>query len=782
MRVINKGTLLLLVVICTISVSKAQFKSDTLNESSDVLFVSSDTLKEEPDLLEFIKSERIKTMRDSSGFATINMNDNPLADPIFLQKYDGTRLSFMQDINGVQTQTHYFLTTTSELTNLRSMKRFIPRFERSIMDNNNPKNVKLSIIYLKYHYVNASGKDTAGVFLKATPSIAYAPGEIVKLKLPKKLCYIEADDPVVKYYLELGDDTTKYIIKPGRKFKRAVSTKIDLITLYAITKSGKRYLTSFPFKVRDSQSLPFGYSHNADTQKADCRHPFKFQYFTAPDEMIDVQGETSPKMAQYKFNKKKYQKKAGVNLFVKYSCVGNGDRKLRKPFVIVDGISFDTKIFFDQYYFAKEYFEQRDKNGLRFMKHPITNDTYSNYLKEFGGKPNEKAGYRTINWATISTGVDAEGWVISPPDASAVQYFPDFMNRLLEKEYDIIFVDYYSGENYIENNAMALKSAIEKIYARLEGPDKERKITICGASMGGLVTRYALNMLESEGKIKWINKFISFDSPQLGANIPLGLQHFTYQMRKLSKDPYEKINCPSARQLVRYHVSGTKGKKPYESYERKCLMNDPFMTAWPSCIKIAVANGSRYRDSIQDNFDSTGYENKGYEKLIPGKLAMNTDGYLDVDLRAFPNHGNTVVISSINLFSWDRGDKLRKPLHILEKEMTGFLSLDNVPGSYRWSFRDAFTELKKLHCTPHEGALTAYAKHCFIPTLSALGIKDFEKITANNLIFPDFGPDGRYVEKPDHKLTFFDIIYAPVKNQGHIQITPENINWIMNEL
>lgn len=42
--------------------------------------------------------------------------------------------------------------------------------------------------------------------------------------------------------------------------------------------------------------------------------------------------------------------------------------------------------------------------------------------------------------------------------------------------------------------------------------------------MGGLVARYALRSMEIQNQMHGVDKFISFDSPHLGANVPVGFQ------------------------------------------------------------------------------------------------------------------------------------------------------------------------------------------------------------------------------------------------------------------
>ncbi|HNQ27038.1 MAG TPA: hypothetical protein PKL92_03880, partial [Aquaticitalea sp.] len=82
------------------------------------------------------------------------------------------------------------------------------------------------------------------------------------------------------------------------------------------------------------------------------------------------------------------------------------------------------------------------------------------------------------------------------------------------------------GVDYIERNAMLLVELIQIINGQKEGDEPN---VIIGPSMGGLISRYALNYMENQSLTHDTRLWISFDSPHLGANVPIGFQHlFNY--------------------------------------------------------------------------------------------------------------------------------------------------------------------------------------------------------------------------------------------------------------
>ncbi|MDO5616298.1 MAG: T9SS type A sorting domain-containing protein [Cruoricaptor ignavus] len=98
------------------------------------------------------------------------------------------------------------------------------------------------------------------------------------------------------------------------------------------------------------------------------------------------------------------------------------------------------------------------------------------------------------------------------------------LENVLLNTYDIIYVDWGKGTDYIQNNAELLKKAIRWVNQNKVGSEKN---VVMGQSMGGLVARYALKDMEDKGEDHDTKLYISHDSPHLGANTPIGMQYMS---------------------------------------------------------------------------------------------------------------------------------------------------------------------------------------------------------------------------------------------------------------
>lgn len=91
-----------------------------------------------------------------------------------------------------------------------------------------------------------------------------------------------------------------------------------------------------------------------------------------------------------------------------------------------------------------------------------------------------------------------------------------------EQEYDIIYVDWENGVDYLQRNALALQEVIEWVNTNKVGGEQN---IILGQSMGGVIARYALTDMENDNDDHDTKLFISHDAPQQGANVPLSFQY-----------------------------------------------------------------------------------------------------------------------------------------------------------------------------------------------------------------------------------------------------------------
>ncbi|PIE50921.1 MAG: hypothetical protein CSA38_00865 [Flavobacteriales bacterium] len=149
----------------------------------------------------------------------------------------------------------------------------------------------------------------------------------------------------------------------------------------------------------------------------------------------------------------------------------------------------------------------------------------------------------------VAEGFDL-GHIIHPSEEAGENTIKGFLNTLvydnnytlknyLTNNYDIIYVDWAKGTDFIQNNAKALKAAIHWVNNNKVGNEKN---VVLGQSMGGLVARYALKDMEDNGEDHDTKLYISHDSPHLGANIPLGMQYMMNNLtRAYIKAPYTSI-------------------------------------------------------------------------------------------------------------------------------------------------------------------------------------------------------------------------------------------------
>lgn len=101
-------------------------------------------------------------------------------------------------------------------------------------------------------------------------------------------------------------------------------------------------------------------------------------------------------------------------------------------------------------------------------------------------------------------------------------------------DYDIIYVDWKIGTDYIQRNALLLEEIIRWVNNNKEplGGIIQPNVII-GQSMGGLIARWALRDMENKGQNHQTRLFISYDSLHQGANVPLGYQYLARHARNL---------------------------------------------------------------------------------------------------------------------------------------------------------------------------------------------------------------------------------------------------------
>jgi hypothetical protein len=323
------------------------------------------------------------------------------------------------------------------------------------------------------------------------------------------------------------------------------------------------------------------------------------------------------------------------------------------------------------------------------------------------------------------------------------------LEQLRSDGFDAVVLNFNDATDYVQRNAFVAVETIEQIQQAIP---PGRTIAVTGASMGGLIGRYALSYMEANGLPHAARTFISFDSPQAGAAIPLGIQYWLWFFADQSTEAAAELaalDSPAARQLLVYHHTDPPGTTGQADPLRANLEAE--LTAiggYPSLPrKVAMANGSGSR---------TG------QGFAPGAQIIRWEySSLFVSITgncwAVPDQTNQSVFHGLLriLFSTDQ----------ISVTVSGTRPYDNAPGGWR----DSMAQLD-ASIAPYGDIVALYPDHCFIPTVSSLALDTTD-------LFYDVAGDPDILSH-----TPFDAVYFPMANQEHVDINAENAQWLLSEI
>lgn len=342
----------------------------------------------------------------------------------------------------------------------------------------------------------------------------------------------------------------------------------------------------------------------------------------------------------------------------------------------------------------------------------------------------------------------------------------NFIECLRANGYDFIVLNFSDGATYVERNAYLLKALIENVNAR---KITQNKLIVVGASMGGLVARYALSYMEKSGIDHDSRLFVSFDSPQKGATIPLGAQYwlkFFADMNDTVKYKYDNLLCSTAaRQMLVYHSEYS--PDPTDNPYRIDFLHNLNAIGYPQKLrKIAIANGAGNAfGQLKDNgsvFNPT-------DQIIYWRYRNFWTVDIDGNSWAVPNispktaifYGDIELSWIAHIYQWVFTDGS------LTVTMENSYPYDNAPGGTT----DVTKEIADGDTDGYGDITTEVSNHCFIPTISSLAIN-----TSN--LFYNIDSDPAILSK-----TPFDAIYYPInKNEEHVYISEDCLEWVRDEL
>ncbi|WP_299889129.1 hypothetical protein [uncultured Lacinutrix sp.] len=372
---------------------------------------------------------------------------------------------------------------------------------------------------------------------------------------------------------------------------------------------------------------------------------------------------------------------------------------------------------------------------------------------------------------------------------------------------DMVEVD--GGADFIERNAMLLVELINIINGpELDGGKVgDEELVIIGPSMGGLISRYALNFMENQSMDHETRLWLSFDSPHYGANVPIGFQYlfnkiaYGLQLGGLGGDQSvvslrplvdDFLRSPAAKQMLVDHfdahiTSGTDfdtslmlpQKHPWNPIFYAGL-NALTTSGFPeNTRKISIVNGSGignpYQDkngmNIEPNFlaldvsnlaigsgltASTADFTSRFTPLAGQQNAPSTSSiFIDTPFLCFCGDFNASATVQAETFS-NGVDAASGGLFDIGA-LTGTLGTDPLVTGFLAGLQTDFFN--------------------FIPTVSAMALENDGDIDwfhiPNNVTTSSFTVNN---------ITPFDAWYMPDNNEGHVTLTDANVNFALDEI
>ncbi|MEV0348683.1 hypothetical protein AB0H88_23145 [Nonomuraea sp. NPDC050680] len=346
----------------------------------------------------------------------------------------------------------------------------------------------------------------------------------------------------------------------------------------------------------------------------------------------------------------------------------------------------------------------------------------------------------------------ADGFGFGPSDIDELydglerRAFP-LISELRRRGRDVVIIGYDDRGASILDNARTATAAIHRAVAERLGATR---LLAGGFSMGGLVTRYALAQMEAERVDHQVGVYFSWDTPHRGAYVPISLQAFAHYIKDYDPRFSDQFNSPAARQLLACHLPGWNGVPGIDPLRTQFLAKLESVGGWPRIPRLlAIADGTG---------TGTGNGIEAGESALLG-VGDLIDG---TELRTQPMAPDTLA-AKLRVLTPD----------VAEVQAPGVPPVDGAPGGTLPGFKiladvlNAIAEATGLGL----GVDNPIAGHCFVPSISAVSIRDITQA--------DLYTDIDALPPDDSDL---DDFMCGSTNNGHTEITEEAATWLLDRL
>ncbi|MDR3081167.1 MAG: alpha/beta hydrolase [Streptomyces sp.] len=315
------------------------------------------------------------------------------------------------------------------------------------------------------------------------------------------------------------------------------------------------------------------------------------------------------------------------------------------------------------------------------------------------------------------------------------------LSELRRRGRDVILLGFDERTASILDNAQAAVAVIQRTPAEQLG---DTPLTVGGFSMGGMITRYALALLEQRGMDHRTRVYFSYDSPHRGGIVPVGLQAFAHFI-PAPNDFARQMNSPAGRQLLWRHYDPRSGEIGIAPERTEFLRKLAEVGGWPRIPRIlALANGRG---------DGTGLS------IPPGETALKVERIYPGTVFSTQAQGKDVTVAEL---------KRRFPPAEKTVRTSGFPELDGAPGGTLRSYgilADMLTKFGAQADLRHEEV-------CFVPSVSAVAIRDIDQQKDLYANIDDLNPSESEVD---------DFVCSSTTT-AHTAITEELCGWLLDRL
>jgi Secretion system C-terminal sorting domain len=271
--------------------------------------------------------------------------------------------------------------------------------------------------------------------------------------------------------------------------------------------------------------------------------------------------------------------------------------------------------------------------------------------------------------------------------------------------------------------------------------------------------------------------FLSFDSPNDGANIPVALGYNlnffgNFAGNQDAKDSYDQeLHSVAARQLLIEQKDGLNSSPLFHQIFYSNIRNGGLAGSggYPINLrKVALLNGSgssikTYTEGVQV------LKMHGTQKtILDGSVIV-----FSIEDNFMPITGQSIQIASNLIFRRTPFTIFSGAYPITNNNIRG--SMDAVQGSTYDATNAVYVGFEKGLRAQGLGVSLFNLKklHCFIPTASALGFRNSNFNWNNNIANSNLLCSNQI---------YFDSYFMPKTNEEHITLTSENVTWLTQEI